>query len=619
MSLSQALATSLSGLRATQTGLSLVSTNVANAQTAGYVRKTLSLSPTVSTGAGGGVRVDAVSRAIDEFVQRQLRTETSGGSYANLRADFYARLQQVYGAPGTASAFETVFNDFTSAVQTLSTSPESPAARSLVLSSAQVLTQYLNGMTDDIQGLRADAEQGLANAVTNANHAMQQIAAINAQLAGTPKGDASAAVLEDQRDAYVDQLSMLMDVRVVVDDQNQYNVFTNSGVQLVGAAAAKLTFNPQGTITPATQWNADPNKSNVGSLLLTSSSGATVDLVANNSIRSGQIAAYVEMRDHILVEAQNQLDSMAAAMASALSSETVASTPASFGPQTGFEIDTSGWLAGNVIHLTYTDNQTNTQRRLSIVRVDDPSALPLSDSLTADPNDQVIGVDFAGGLGSVAAQLNARFGGLMQFDASGTSLRVLDDGASGRTNIDSLSMTRTVTGLAAGASALAFFTDATGPYSGAVTSTGPQSIGFAGRISVNPALLADPSKLVQYGAGVESGDPLRANFIYDQLTGATLTYAVNTGLGTPEQPYAASLQTFLRQVISVQGEAAYNASSLAQGQTVVVNALKQRVADSSGVNVDQEMANLITLQTAYAANARVMSTVKDMIDTLLRM
>ena len=94
---------------------------------------------------------------------------------------------------------------------------------------------------------------------------------------------------------------------------------------------------------------------------------------------------------------------------------------------------------------------------------------------------------------------------------------------------------------------------------------------------------------------------------------------MNTGLGTPEQPYAASLQTFLRQVISVQGEAAFNANSLAQGQSVVVNALKQRIADSSGVNVDQEMANLITLQTVYAANARVMSTVKDMIDTLLRM
>ena len=46
---------------------------------------------------------------------------------------------------------------------------------------------------------------------------------------------------------------------------------------------------------------------------------------------------------------------------------------------------------------------------------------------------------------------------------------------------------------------------------------------------------------------------------------------------------------------------------------------KQRVADSSGVNVDQEMANLISLQTAYGANARVMSVVQEMIDTLLKM
>ena len=51
----------------------------------------------------------------------------------------------------------------------------------------------------------------------------------------------------------------------------------------------------------------------------------------------------------------------------------------------------------------------------------------------------------------------------------------------------------------------------------------------------------------------------------------------------------------------------------------MVNALQQRVADESGVNVDQEMANLISLQTAYGANARVMSVVKEMIDILLRM
>ena len=69
----------------------------------------------------------------------------------------------------------------------------------------------------------------------------------------------------------------------------------------------------------------------------------------------------------------------------------------------------------------------------------------------------------------------------------------------------------------------------------------------------------------------------------------------------------------------MQGEAAANASSLAQGQDVVVNALQQRINDASGVNIDQEMANLISLQTAYGANARVMTAVRDMIDTLMKM
>jgi flagellar hook-associated protein 1 FlgK len=72
-------------------------------------------------------------------------------------------------------------------------------------------------------------------------------------------------------------------------------------------------------------------------------------------------------------------------------------------------------------------------------------------------------------------------------------------------------------------------------------------------------------------------------------------------------------------MLSMQGAAASNAENLAQGQSVVVNALQQRVKEDSGVNIDQEMAYLITLQTAYSANARVMTTVRDMIELLLRM
>lgn len=76
--------------------------------------------------------------------------------------------------------------------------------------------------------------------------------------------------------------------------------------------------------------------------------------------------------------------------------------------------------------------------------------------------------------------------------------------------------------------------------------------------------------------------------------------------------------SYLRQVISTQGEAADNAASLASGQEVVVNALQQRFSDGAAVNIDVEMANLLALQNTYGANARVMSTVKEMFDMLMQ-
>jgi flagellar hook-associated protein 1 FlgK len=544
--------------------------------------------------------------------------ETAGGSYADMRSQFYSRLQQVYGTPGSDSALETIYNKFTDALQGLTTSPDSAAARSAVLSTAQVLAQQLNGMTTDIQALRSDAEMGLSDSVARANNAMHQIASINRQLASTHGNDASAATLLDQRDQYIDELSRLMDIKVVQGDFNQINIFTNSGVQLVGVDASTLAFNAQGTVTPAAQWDRDPNKSTVGTLTLVSPTGGSMDMIANGSVRSGEIAAYIEMRDNVLVQAQTQLDQIAAAMSSALSDETVQGLAVNPVPQAGFDIDTNGLLAGNTIHLSYTDTLTGKVHNVSIVRVDDPSALPLDGTATIDPNDEVIGVDFSGGLPAVATALNAKFNGKVNFSSTGTTLRLLDDGVANNSSINSVTATRTLTGFNGGGGELPFFTDAGVPFSGAITSIGPQSLGYAGRISVNGALLSDPSRLVTYQTGTPSGDATRPNFIYNQLTSASLPFSPDSGIGAANAPFSGTLGSYLRQVISTQGEAAENASSLASGQEVVVNALQQRFSDGAAVNIDVEMANLLTLQNTYGANARVMSTVRDMLDMLMK-
>ena len=623
MGLSQALSAAVSGLRVTQSGLSLVAGNVANASTPGYVRKTATQLTTIVGDFGIGVRATAVNRELDVYTQRQLRVESSGGNYADVKADFYSRLQDIYGQPGSSTALETVFNNFTGALQALGASPDASAARGGVLNAAQVLAQQLNGMSADIQSLRTDTEQALGDSVNQANTALQQIARLNQQLASSDTQDAAAAGLLDQRDAYIDQLSTLMDVRVVSADRNQVNIFTSSGTQLVGtgAGAATLKFDAKGTLTPDSQWNADPTKRSVGTISLISAAGGAVDLVANGTFRSGKIAAYLEMRDQVLPQAQGQLDQIASAMSRALSDKTTAGSAITVGPRSGFDVDIGSLLAGNTADLSYTDTSTGQQHKVTIVRVDDPSALPLKDTSTAKAGDKVVGVYFGNGLASVVSQLNSALAqtGLQFSNPAGTTLRALDDGSTNRIDISAMSTTVTQTSLINGGPEMPLFTDGLAPFSGAVGPNGGQTLGFAARIAVNASLIADPSKLVAYQSSTAAGDATRPNFLLDRLSNASFDYAPQAGVGTTVAPFNGTVGSYIRQMTSQQGEAANAADSLKQGQDIVVNTLQQRFSDESDVNIDQEMTKLLNLQTAYGANARVMTTVRDMLDMLLKM
>ena len=622
MSLASSLATAMSGLRANQAALSITSSNIANAQTPGYVTQTINQVQTFTGDAGASVNVTGVSRQLNQFVQTQLRSETSGGAYADQIATVLSQLQSIYGTPGDAGTLETAFSNFTAALQALSTTSGSASSQITAVTAAQSLAQQLNATTQGIQTLRSNAEQDLNISVGQANAAMTQIAQINAQLQGLKSTDPAAATMLDQRDSAIDRLSQLMDVRVSINGNNQATVYTSNGVELVGAQASQLIFNSQGLLNANSQWNSDPLKSSAGSLTVKLANGATIDMIATNSISSGQIAADLTLRDKTLVQAQAQVDQLAASMASALSNKTTAGTaaPASLAPKAGFDLDVSNMLPGNTVNITYTDTASNTQHQLTIVRVDDPAALPLSNA-GANPNNQQIGINFSGGMASVIAQLNSALGGThMQFsNPAGSTLRAVDDGA-GSTTVNAASVTTTVSSLASGNAQLPVFTDGNSLYTGSFTASGAQQTGLAGRITVNAALFSDPSKLTVYNTSplTNPGDTTRSDFLYNQLTSATFTYSPQTGLGTALSPFKATLTGFMQQFLSQQSNAATSATQLQQGQDVVVNALQQKLKSTSGVNIDTEMANLISLQNTYAANARVMSVIQSMMSTLMQ-
>ncbi len=617
MSISQALSAALAGINATQQALQVVAGNVANANTPGYVDESVNqVEITTADQSGASVDVTGVNRDLNTLLQNQLWTETSGDSYADTAAQISQQLQQIYGTPGSSSSFDAIFNNFTSALQTLSSSPSSYSSQAAVISAAQNVTQNLNSMTATIQQLRSQAQQGIADGVQSANTALQQIAQINEQLE-TAAPDTSTATLEDQRDQDITQLSQLMNVQVVQNPNNQVSIFTGTGQQLVaGPQASQLSFNNDGSLSATSLWSANPSQDGAGTITLTSPGGATTDLVASNAIQSGQIGAYLQMRDTILPQAQAQLDEFANQMSQALSNQTTNGTAVTSGSQSGFGVGIGGVLTGNTVQLTYTDS-SNVQHTITVVALGSGGSLPLQTS-PSNPNGQIIGVDFSGGISSVVTQLNAAFGTNLQFSNASGSLQVLNASSSGNT-VNSLSTTTTVTSLTSGSAQLPLFTDgASTPITGALTSSGSQTTGLAGQIEVNPAVVASPSSLVAYASSTTVGDPTRPNFILNQINNATLTYSAATGLGSAAQPYSGTLTQYLSEFVSQQAQASTAATNLQQGQDTVLNALQQRFNDQSGVNIDTEMSNLIALQNAYGANARVMTTIQQMFSTLLQ-
>jgi flagellar hook-associated protein 1 len=408
-----------------------------------------------------------------------------------------------------------------------------------------------------------------------------------------------------------------MDVRTSTDATGEVSVFTSSGVQLVTSGlASTMSFSSPGALTANSQYSTNPSQSGVGSLTIQLPNGASTDMVATNAISSGKIAADLTLRDQTLVQAQTQVDQLAATLSSSLSDTTTAGTAVT-GPPAGISVGTSNVMPGNTINLTYTPNGSSTPQQISIVNVANSSVLPIQNATNANP--QVIGVNFSGGMSSIVAQLNAALGnsGVQFSNPSGTTLSMT---GSPFATVTAASTTTTASSLQNGSPALPLFTDGNSDYTGAIGAGGSQMTGYAGRITVNPALLNNPSALSIFSTSppTAAGDTTRSDFLFSQLTNATFSYSPQTGLGSTAQPFTGTVTSYLQQFLSQQGNAATQATQLQQGQDVVVATLQQKFNSTSGVSIDTEMSNLIALQNSYAANAHVMSVIQSMMNTLLQ-
>ncbi len=612
MSISSALNIALTGLRTNQRQLDATANNVANAGTAGYSRKVVTTSQVVTGDSVNGVEADVMTRRINLQVQRQWRLAVSGAEYAAVRSASLSRLDASFGGPDNPNSLDALFNTFVQKLEQLAASPDNPTTRLEAVNGAEQMALGLRTLSGDIQGLRQDAEEGLAVAVDEVNELLRRIADLDSQVVSTKVTGASTAGLEDERDIAVDRLAELVDIRVSDQRNGAIAIHTTSGTMLYDDEPVVLRFDGTGVVQPTSAWSSDPAERTLGTIVIAGGPGAGIDLFADDAFRSGHIAALRDLRDVTLVEAQAQVDELAARLSEALSTTPVAGSETA-GPADGFSIDLAGIREGNVVTLSYVSGGAET--RVSFVAT--AGSFSGNDRYTADPSDTVVPIDVTGSDADIQTAIQAALGASFTVTYAGGQLEVLD-ATGGTIDVTGLDARITAPGLT-GQPALPVFLDAaTGePFTGLVGGEDPR-VGLASRLMINPALKLDPAYMVRFAADTPAGDDTRPRAILDALTSARFAFDPGVGIGTRTAPFTGTVGDFVKQVASTQGSNASAAKSLADGQGIVAANLEIRYEESRAVSIDEEMARLVELQTAYSANARVLTVAQEMLDALMR-
>jgi flagellar hook-associated protein 1 FlgK len=577
MSLDIALNNALTGLRTVQSALQITSNNVTNANTDGYSRKSAQQVSLVLAGQGAGVSITDVTREVNDNLLRQLRNYTSMIGQLTVNSDFFQRTQQIFGTLSSSSSLTAGLSDLSTAVEALATSPEDPTRQAAAITAAVALTQRFNDASDSIQQLRTEADQGIATSVNAINLDLGKIADLNDQIATNYASNMPTADLLDQRDLALTDLSQQMDFTTFTRSNGEIVIVSGGGRVLLDGTAPTLTHSPVAA--------ADPSVTYPGAIDGINFNG--VDITSD--IHSGKLAALIGMRDTTLPNLQTQIDSLATTLADQVNA---------------IHNDGTGYPAANTLTGTRTVAGADPVAGTGTVRIAvvDGSgklvAAPLDLDLTtvATVTDVVNAINAALGANGTASIV----GGKLQIDAANAANGIaINEGTSaigtkGFSNYFGLNDFFVNTGGTSSAAGIQVRSDI-------VTSP---SLMSRGDLSMTAAIAGD--------SAITSGN----NTIAARIATAFDT-RVNFSAAGGLPASTTTLSDYSGQILGLNATSAANATNTLTYQQGLYADVKNRADSVSGVNIDEEMANLIKLQQNYGAVSRVISVTSTLMDTLI--
>jgi flagellar hook-associated protein 1 FlgK len=290
MSLSSALQTAASGLQAAQAGLRVVSDNIANVNTPGYVRKTLVQTQLVADGAGAGVRIEGIQRVTDQYLQSASLTASSDSSKYSVVAQYLDNAQSLFGNPSSDSFFFNRLNNVYDAFASAADDPSSSLLRTQAVSNVQNFLNEAGRVNAQVNQLGASMDSQISGDVDQANSLLGQIDKLNTDISRSKVLNADSSGSENTQSALIDQLAALMNVKVTARDGGGVNIRSQEGILLAGDGAATLTYNSTAT-----------TRGYISAVTAGSTASQAI------GVSSGEIQGLMQLRDTALPQISDQL------------------------------------------------------------------------------------------------------------------------------------------------------------------------------------------------------------------------------------------------------------------------------------------------------------------------
>ncbi|NHO33830.1 flagellar hook-associated protein FlgK [Acetobacter fallax] len=515
MDLNSSLSIATSGLEGTQYALGVLSQNVSNASTTGYVEEVANLNSKDTTGTGSGVQIGLTTRNVNDALEAGLYTQNATVEALTVKDNSLSAITALQGSTSSDSGSSATLSDelgnVSNALTSLVSNPTDATAQATVISDAESLTSTVSTLSSAYQTQRQSAEDSIVTGVSSINTDLTTIGSISQQIMALKVQGASVADLENQRASVMSDLSSKLSVTFTETSKGDMLVKTDNGTQLPTEPDAS-----SGIETPSSTWPLSTESITLSTASAYSASTSStngipgIDLTINgtatditSSLTGGSLGANIDLRDNVYPKMQAQLDSFSYALANRFQSS-------------GLALFTSS-----------------------------------ANSMT-----------FSGGTTL----------------ASDGSIATADSNTVTSTNITGLSSTLQVN---------PSFTDDTSLLAPDGSTTTVQ-------------------KVLSTALGSASGD------VSGDLAAPTSSGSIQVGYSG-----ASSLSSLATTLTSTQAAVAATATSSLSTATSVQTSLSTKVSNVSGVNVDNEMSNMIALQNAYTANAKVVTVVQTMWTALL--